>query len=258
MRRSLIVLACLLAALAVSCRAEVNLGLNVEEDGSGTLLFEVGTDEEFREFMASFGADPNELFGELEGTIGADDEATIVDRDEAGMHFEGVEVPFDDIEELVDQVGGIAGDFGAFDSFSFVIDGSTAVFDATVSSGEALDPVADFGVDPSLVGGDAVSVNFILRMPGTVTTTNADATLPDGRLMWELPLLGGTVMFHAASDLGGSSFPWLWLVVGLILLVGLIVVVAVVVTGRRQQRQAVVEAAAAHAQRGGESPPGED
>lgn len=258
MRKPLIVLACAVAALAVSCRAEVNLGLNIDESGSGTLLFEIGTDEEFREFMESFGADTDELFGELETAVGENDDATVVDRDEDGMHFEGVEVAFEDINDVVGQVGGIAGDFGAFDTFSFEIDGSTAVFDATVSSGEALDPAADFGFDPTLVSGDAVSINFILEMPGTVTATNADASLPDGRLLWELPLVGGTVTFHAESDLGGSSFPWLWLVIGGILLVGAVVVVAVIVNGRRQQRQAVADAAAAHARGPDESPADED
>ncbi len=256
MQRGLILLATAAALLIVSCRAEVNIALDVEEDGSGTVAFEFGTDEEFREFMTSFGADPDDLFGELESGLGSA-EGTAIERQDGDMSFKGVEVEFDDVDQISSALGGAAGDFGGFDTFTFEVTDTGAVFDATLSPPEQ-DPGDDLGgFDPSLLTDDVFSANFILEMPGNVTSHNADTVLPDDRLQWALPLLGGTVDFHAESDFGGSGLPWLWVILGIALLVGLIAVVVAVVLGRRHQRQAVDDAAAAYPQ---EIPvaPGED
>ncbi len=247
MRTGLILLAATAALLVVSCRAEVNIALDVEEDGSGTVAFELGTDEEFREFMTSFGADPEDLFGELESGLG-DAEGTAIEREDGDMSFKGVEVEFDDVDQISSVLGGAAGDFGGFDTFTFEVTDTGAVFDATLSAPEQ-DPGDDLGgFDPSLLTDDVFSANFILEMPGNVTSHNADTVLPDGRLAWALPLLGGTVDFHAESDFGGSGFPWLWVILGIALLVGIIAVIAAVILGRRQQRQAVDDAADAYPQ----------
>ena len=247
MRKGLLLLAVVAALFLVSCRAEVNIALDVEQDGSGTVAFELGTDEEFRDFMTSFGADPADLFGELESGLG-DSEGTATEREEGDMSFKGAQVEFDDVDEIAGQLGGAAGDFGGFDTFTFEINDTSAVFDATLSAPEQ-DPSEGFGgFDPSQLAGDVFTANFILKMPGNVTTHNADAVLADDRLQWELPLLGGTVNFHAESQFGGSGFPWLWVILGIALLVGLIAVIVAVILGRRQQRQAVSDAAAAYPQ----------
>jgi hypothetical protein len=255
MSKPLILLATLIAAVAVSCRAEVNLGLDLEADASGTMLAEIGTDQEFRDFMGSFGADIDTLFGDLEDTAGG--EATLVERQEGGLDFTGVEIAFDDVNQLADELGGATADFGVFDDFSFESDGSQAVFDATVSAPEQ-DLLAGSDFDPSQLSGDYLNAYFTLKMPGSVTSTNADDTLPDGRLRWQLPIFGGTLNVHAESDLGGAGFPWLWLVVGLIVVVGVIVVIAIIVAGRRQQRRAVADAAAAYQRPPVEPSPDED
>ncbi len=256
MQRGLILLATAAALLIVSCRAEVNIALDVEEDGSGTVAFELGTDEEFRDFMTSFGADTDDLFGELESDLG-DAGGTAIEREDGDMSFQGVEVEFDDVDQISSALGGAAGDFGGFDTFTFEVTDTGAVFDATLSSPEQ-DPGDDLGgFDPSLLTDEVFAANFILKMPGNVTSHNADTVLSDDRLQWALPLLGGTVDFHAESEFGGSDFPWLWVILGLAVLVGLIAVIVAVVLGRRQQRQAVDDAAAAYPQ---EIPvaPGED
>ena len=67
MRRTfLFIAAAAVALLLVSCRAEINIALDVEEDGSGTVGFEFGLDEELRSLMESTGADADDLFSDLD------------------------------------------------------------------------------------------------------------------------------------------------------------------------------------------------
>ncbi len=248
MRKSLMVLVLAAAALVLAaCRAEVNMALTVEEDGSGVVVVEFGFDEEFRELMSSTGGDPDDLFGDLESDF---PEGEVTTREEGDMTFQGVEVAFDDINEITDEFAGTSADLiGGFgDSFSFVLDDTSAVFDATLS-GQELDLGGEVPFDVSeFTGGDFFSASFILAMPGTVTAHNADEILPDGRLRWDLPILGGTLEMHAESEFGGGGVPWLWLILGIVLVIGVGAMIAAVVLGRRQEREAVSAAAAAYPQ----------
>ncbi len=101
------------AVLLAACRAEVNVSLQVEEDGSGVMAFELGLDEEFRELMASQGADPDELFGDLETDL---EEGTVTSREDGDMSYQGVEIEFDDVSEvegfLTDASSDFFGGFG--------------------------------------------------------------------------------------------------------------------------------------------------
>ncbi len=45
-----------------------------------------------------------------------------------------------------------------------------------------------------------------MHLPGTVVESNADRTLDDGSLVWDLPLQGGTVDIEARSE-ADSGFP---------------------------------------------------
>jgi hypothetical protein len=229
------------AVLFTSCRAEVNLMLDVEEDRSGTFAFELGLDEEFRELMESNDANPDDLFGELDPNL----EGTTYEREEGAMSFQGVSVEFDDVDEFTAELADSTAEIGSFNSFSFVMDDTTAVFDASISAPEE-DLGGDLPIDPSQLTDQFFSANFILSMPGTVTTHNADEVLGDGRLRWDLPLLGGESAFHAESDVGGGGFPWLWIILGTLLIAGLIAVGIAVTNRSKQQRQAVADAAAAH------------
>jgi hypothetical protein len=162
------------------------------------------------------------------------------------MTFSGATQDFEDISELTaDLVSDTTGE-GLFSEFSFVMDDETAALAATASSEEQ--DVGDLGLDPSALTGDVFSANFILGMPGTVVEHNADEVLSDGRLKWTLPILGGTKTFVAKSEIGGSSLWWLWIVLGVVLVVGVIAIIAAVVLGRRQEKQAVTDAAAQYPQ----------
>ena len=244
--KKLILLFAGIALLTVACKAEVNVLVDINEDRSGTIAFEFGLDDELRELLESQGGTADDLFGELDLDIGTEG-GTVTERTDGDMTFTGATTDFDDISlVMTDLVGDTSGD-GLFSEFSFVMDDESAVLAATASSEEQ--DVGDLGIDPTSLTGDIFSANFILEMPGTVVEHNADEVLTDGRLKWSLPILGGTKTFVAKSEFGGgSSLWWLWIVLGVVLVVGVIAIIAAVVLGRRQEKQAVTDAAAQYPQ----------
>jgi hypothetical protein len=246
--KKLLLLAAGLALLAVACRAEVNVLVDVNEDQSGTIAFEFGLDQEFRDLIESSGGTTDDLFGELNlGTDLGVEGGTVIERTEGDMQYTGAQKDFADISEvmtdLVDDTGGDA----LFSEFSFVMDDESAALAATAST-DAQD-VGDLPIDPTSLTDDVFSANFILSMPGTVVEQNADQVLSDGRLLWSLPIFGGTKTIVAKSEFGGgSSLWWLWIILGVVLVVGVVAIIAAVVLGKRQEKQAVTDAAAAYPQ----------
>jgi len=243
--KKLLLLVAGIALLTVACRAEVNVLVDINDDRSGTVAFEFGLDDELRGLIESSGGTTDDLFGELDLGLATED-GTVTERTEGDMTFTGAEKNFEDISEaMTDLVGDTSGE-GMFSDFSFVMDDESAAFAATASAEEQ--DMGDLGLDTSALTGDVFSANFILGMPGSVVEHNADEVLSDGRLRWTLPLLGGTKTFVAKSEFGGSSLWWLWIVLGVVLVVGVIAIIAAVVLGRRQEQQAVTDAAAQYPQ----------
>ncbi len=240
MRRSLL-LAAAAALVLTGCRFETNILLEVNEDGSGSYAFELGMDQEFQDLLSSQGADLGDLTAELPDVAGAE----AYDREEGEMNFQGVRIEFDDVNAINDLVASSSDDFGDFTSFSVEVTDDSASFDATISA-QAPEDFGDLGIDPSAFTGEFFSASFILTLPGTVTDHNADEVLSNGSLRWDLPIFGGDASYHAESSFGGSSFPWLPLIIGLVILLGLAAMVVAVVMGRRQEKQAVSDAAAAY------------
>jgi hypothetical protein len=243
--KKLILLVAGIALLTVACKAEVNVLVDINDDESGTVAFEFGLDDELRGLLESSGGSADDLFGELDLDI-ATEGGTVTERTEGDMTFTGATKDFEDISQVMtDLVGDTSGE-GLFTEFSFVMDDESAAFAAAASSEEQ--DTGDLGIDPSALTGDVFSANFILGMPGDVIEHNADEVLSDGRLKWTLPILGGTKTFIAKSEFGGSSLWWLWIVLGVVLVVGVIAIIAAVVLGRRQEKQAVTDAAAQYPQ----------
>lgn len=246
--KKLLLLVAGIALLTVACRAEVNVLVDVNEDKSGTLAFEVGLDDEFRELIESSGGTTDDLFGDL--NLGTDLEVeggTVIERTEEDMTFTGAQKEFSDVSEVITDLAGDTGGDAVFSEFSFVMDDESAALSATASAEEQ--DVGDIPFDPTDLTDDVFSANFILDMPGTVVEHNADEVLSDGRLLWTLPIFGGTKDFVAKSEFGGgSSLWWLWIILGVVLVVGVIAIIAAVVLGKKQEKQAVTDAAAAYPQ----------
>lgn len=242
--KKLLLLIAGIALLTVACRAEMNVIVNINEDQSGTVAFEFGLDEEFLGIIESTGGSVDDLFGELD--LGAGEgEATV--RTEGDMTFTVVTKEFTDVNEAMDELTGVSdSEDPLFQDFSFTMDDETAELTARISAPE--EDLGDIGLDPSALTGDLFSANFILGLPGTVVEHNADEVLADGRLRWDLPILGGEKDIYAKSEFGSSNLWWLWIVLGVVLVVGVAAIVAAIVLGKRQSKQAVTSAAAQYPQ----------
>ena len=245
--KKLLLLVAGIALVTVACRAEVNVSVDIEEDRSGAIAFEFGIDEEFRELIESSGGTTDDLFGDLDLGIdlGAED-GTVIERTDGDMTYTGAKQEFADISEVMGDLIGETNDDALFQEFSFVMDDDSAALSA-MATGDATD-AGELPFDPTELTDDVFSANFILGMPGTVVEHNADEVLSDGRLLWSLPILGGTKTFVAKSEFGGSSLWWLWIILGVVLVVGVIAIIAAVLLGKKQEKEAVTDAAAAYPQ----------
>ena len=241
-----------LAALVLTaCRAESNIIIDIEEDGSATVSAEVGFDEEMLDLLSQTGDDPGELFTEeLPPDAEGFESYTRTDGDMTYYGFSGV---VGDLENntFVDLGADFAADFAAF---SYVSDGDTATLNASIASADIGGGLGDLPIDPTDITGDIFSANLIVSMPGTVVEHNADEVRSDGSLVWSIPLTG-SVDVTAVSDLGSGSPSWiLWVLIG-VLAVGIIAAVTATIVSRKDSKRAVAEAAAAHEAASIEEPP---
>lgn len=213
--RKLLVLVSLLGLLLAACRAETNLVLTVEEDGSGTLGFELGMDEELRDLVTSSGGSVDDILGDMEVDLPG---AESYERTEGDMTFVGARAEFasiDDLEALLAQASNGPG----FDEFSLTLDERTAEFRAK------LDPTADLPAgeelpfDPSELAGEIFSFNLVVKLPGEVVEHNADEIRSDGALVWKVSFTQPTEAY-ARTDLGGGTAWWIWLAVAAVIVVG--------------------------------------
>lgn len=209
-----------LALVAVACRAEVNVVVEVEEDGSGIYAAEVGLDEELQEIFSNFGAESNDFLSNFDLDLPETSETS--ERVEGDMTYVVTTFTFDTVEELDAVIESASAEAGnQFEKFELTVDDEGAVLDAEIvvpNATEGLSQAEGLGIDPTRLTDEVFSVNVIVGMPGTVEESNADRTLSDGRLQWALPLTGGKVEMYAVSSTGGGGFPW-W-ILGVVVLIG--------------------------------------
>jgi hypothetical protein len=241
-----------LAALVLTaCRAESNIIIDIEEDGSATISAEIGFDEEMLDLLSQTGDDPAELFTqdlppEAEGF-------EPYSRADGDMTYYGVSKAVDDLENnaFLDLGQEFASDFA---SFSYTTDGSRATLDASIAAADVGGGLGDLPIDPTDITGDIFSANLIVSMPGTVVEHNADEVRSDDALVWNIPLTG-TVDVTAVSDLGSGSSSWiLWVLIG-VLAVGIIAAVAATMMSRKESKNAVAAATAAYTASSGDETP---
>lgn len=241
--RKFLLLVAGLALITTSCRAEANTIVSVEEDRSGTVVFEFGADEEFLGLLEATGANPADLFATGDAPVPG---STPIQRTEGDMSFWGFEWAFDDVDEISESLAGASDATGAdLSDLSFEMNDDGAVLDASFAT--PTEELTGLPLDQEIPLGDignVLSVNFVMGMPGTVVEHNADQVLSDGSLLWEIPITGGTTEILARSEFGSSSLWWLWIIIGAVLLIGIGALVGAVVVSRRQSKNAVEEAAA--------------
>ncbi len=221
--RRMVLAAALLALVAVSCKAEINLAVDLQADGSGTLVVETGFDEEFREF-AFQGTDPEEeifadnALADLEG-------AEFSTYEEGEFTFYAITTPFDSVETLEGELLGAAGDDAPVDTIDVTVtDDEVRVSAQTADAADALVSGEDLeGFDLDILA-DTIAIHFRVTMPGEVTSHNATRVLDDGTLEWDIPLTGAGLDIQAVSDpnagSGGGVPAWLVGAAAVVLIAG--------------------------------------
>lgn len=236
--RKLWPIAILLALMTTACRIEANLDLVIEEDGSGTYTSEVGFDEEVQQALSVFG-DTDELLGALD--LGVPDASTS-ERIEGDMTYSVVTSEFADAGELTQIIlENVEGD-NPFDSFAIDVTEDGATVDASVRLPEGL--AGTLGGAPDL--GDALDASIAVKitMPGKIVSSNADRTIGDNQLVWDIGFTDTEVVIEAESTFKEDGFPF-WIII-------LVILVAAALAGwwfwsKRQEQSAIASIEAAQA-----------
>ena len=238
-------LAAVVALLSVACRAEINLVMEVQETGAGTFAAELGFDDEMRQLI-ELGADGEDITESIFGTFNIEiPGVTTEQRTEGDMTFFVTKAPFDNVEQASRELFGSDPD-NPFTDLRIEIGEEQASIEASVDVPDATDlgDAQGLPIDPSTLTAEIFSFNFIVSMPGTIDSHNADEVLADGRLRWDIPITGGQLSIMAISTFGESSFPWWIVIVGAALLLALVVAV-MIVRGRKSGSVAAIEEAGA-------------
>jgi len=193
-----------LVVLTSACRLETNVSINVEEDGSGTFVTELGLDEEMQGLLESFGGSDDLLAGlDLGGVTPAET------RTEGEMTYFAASQAFTDIAQL----RGILDenqDQAAFEEFQLDVDEDGALLVAKtgpLSTQDGID-VDALPIDPSALTDDVFAANVFVTLPGKVVRHNADEVMSDGRLRWTISLTE-PLDIEAESSFSEGGLPWL-------------------------------------------------
>ena len=234
--RRLIVVAAIVALVATACKVETNYGAVINKDGTGTIIAEIGMDEEAQGFFLQEGTDP------FEGQALSEIPGAVTRQETRGdLTFYIVEAAVDDVSQIEDMM--LNDSESLFKTFSVTVTDTKVTVAATADATDTLGSQAE-GFDPSVFQ-DSISANVKLTLPGRILTHNADR-VEGNTLIWSVPVLGGSLDLQAESDPSGtpgggdSGFPvWILAVVAAVVVA---IVVYVVV-----QRRKVAPAAAAPA-----------
>src|SRR3972149_3304499 len=217
--RRLIVMASLLALVATACKIETNIGAVINANGSGTIVTEIGMDEEAKGFfLPEAGADP------FEGNALADCEGARTREEQRGdLTFYIIECDVADITEFENTLTSTENTM--LTSFDITVTDTLVSVSGTASAEDALGSEVE-GFDPALLE-ESISAHLKITLPGRILNHNADSQ-SGNTLTWDIPILGGTLDVEASSDPsgtpaggGGGGFPtWLIAVIVVVVLGG--------------------------------------
>ena len=228
--RRLFVISALVVLVATACKIETNIGAVINKDGSGTIVAELGMDEEAKGFFLQEGQDP------FEGqALSSEPGARTREETRGDLTFYIIEVDVADVTNFQDQM--VAGSDDLLSNFDITVTDDKVTVSATADATDTLGSQAE-GFDPTVFQ-DSISANVRITMPGRILSHNADS-VEGNTLIWEIPVLGGSLDIQAESDPNGtpagdsSGFP-MW-----ILAIVAVVVVAIVVYVVMQRRKPAV------------------
>lgn len=208
--RRLIVVASLLALVATACKIETNFGAVINADGSGTIIAEVGFDDEAAGFFLQEGGDPFEDndFSDCPG-------ASQREERRGNLTYYIVECPVSDVTELTSLL--TEGGDSMLQDFAIVITDDLVTVSGSASAEDTFGSGELEGFDPAVLE-ESISASIRVTMPGKILEHNADSQ-SGNTLTWEIPILGGQLDIQATSDPkgtpsgggGGGGFP-VWLI----------------------------------------------
>jgi len=203
----------LLAIAASACTIDVNLGIDLNPDGSGAMDVEIATDEEFLDLYRLTGRE----FEDLVATRGS----------EVGLAFTVIPGPVTHFTAATNQVSastlieileGLAPGIG---TIAITRDETTLEFDGRLNPLTSVEDIAPYftdpGSDPSQFEDDA-NVTIRLSIPGEVqSTTGSGSSSSD--LTFSIPFAESDSRLFATSILEQESrgVPWVLVVVAGIL-----------------------------------------
>lgn len=216
--RRLIVVASLLALVATACKIETNFGAVINADGSGTIIAEIGMDDEARGFFMQDVTDPFED-NDMSDCPGA---RTKEER-RGDMTFWVVECDVADI--AAEQALLTENENATLSNFNVVVTPTLVTVTASASGEETFGGEVE-GFDPKVIE-DSISANIKVTMPGQILEHNATSR-SGNTLTWKIPILGGSLDIRATSDPTGTpssggdgGFPiWLIAVIAVVVLGG--------------------------------------
>lgn len=221
MNRRLLVAFTIFGLLTTACELRADLRLELNADESGNVLVTLGLDEEFQSLVEESGEPIQNGFFGGDNPFGVFPGAAERTYEADGFTYYEAKVPFSDLDGLAL--------LGA-DADNFLNEFEIEITDEKARVSGSLDVAQITGgdlADDQLAGVSAESLAEIfqfhiqIHLPGKVTSQNADRTLNDGTLEWDIPLVGGgdTLTIEAESDLSASGGLPAWLIVLAILAV---------------------------------------
>lgn len=212
--RKLFALTAVLVLITAACKIETNIGAIINADGSGTIVAEIGFDDEAAEMFLQ-GEDP------FDGADFADAPGAQTREERRGdMTYYIVEVDVDDVTQMENEL--LGADNSLLSDLSIDVTDERVTVTGSATAEEGLGGEAE-GFDPEMIE-DSISASVYFTMPGQILSHNADRQTGN-TLYWDIPVLGGTLDIQAESDPtgtpagGGDGFPvWAYAVLAAVVL----------------------------------------
>ena len=192
--RRLFALIAVLVLVTAACKIETNFGAIINADGSGTIILEIGMDDEAAEFFLE-GDDP------FEDNEFADQPGSRTSQERRGdVTYYSVEVDVDDVSEMQDSL--VDADNGVLNDLTITVTNDRVTVSGSASAEDSVGTGTD-GLDLDVPLDEIFSATVYFTMPGGIVSHNADRQ--DGNtLFWDVPVLGGTLDIQAESDPSGT------------------------------------------------------
>lgn len=239
----------LLFVLVLSaCKIRLDAAVVINEDESGTLALEISADSELRALADDQGGADFTVIDDIP------DGWTVEEFTDGDFEGARVSTSFGSLDEFQQRLSEYATSAAPSDNVSldFITqlelsrEGDLFNFRADLTGleaglGAALGGGGDTGgIDPGAFLAELFEIRIVLTLPGTIVSSNADATAQN-TLTWNLSVLDDGEILVAQSDLGaGGGGP----IIGLIVLAVVVAAVILVMVQRRNQKRESEMAAA--------------